>query len=227
MYVEKTKTKIVCTIGPATSSRHVIGRLIQNGMNVARLNLSHGTLEEHTTRICAIRTASQELRTPIGILVDLPGPKIRVGKVFPEPIVLREGAFLTLTGRHVVGNQTIVSISHSTILKELKRGDWVFLEDGTVKLKVNEIRNGNAICRIIRGGHLSSGKGVNLPEKKLRLSTPTPRDMQLLDFAVDQGVDFVGLSFATSGHDIDRAKRRISERGARIWIIAKIEKKQA
>lgn len=227
MRIGKTKTKIVCTIGPATSSKHVIRRLIQNGMNVARLNFSHGTAEEHSARIQSIRTASHGLKTPIGILVDLPGPKIRVGKVFPEPIVLREGAFLTLTGRHIVGNQTIVSISHSTILKELKRGDWIFLEDGTVKLKVNEIRNGNAICRIVKGGHLSSGKGVNLPEKKLRLSTPTPRDMQLLDFAVDQRVDFVGLSFATSGHDIDRAKRRISERGARIWIIAKIEKKQA
>ncbi|HKM78340.1 MAG TPA: pyruvate kinase [Candidatus Bathyarchaeia archaeon] len=227
MYVEKTKTKIVCTIGPATSSRHVIGRLIQNGMNVARLNLSHGTLEEHTTRICAIRTASQELRTPIGILVDLPGPKIRVGKVFPEPIVLREGAFLTLTGRHMVGNQSIVSISHPRVLKELKRGDLVFLEDGTVRLKVNEIRNSDAICRIVRGGHLSSGKGVNFPEKKLSLSALTPRDIQLLEFAVDQGVDFVGISFATSGSDIEKASRIISKRRSKIWVIAKIETKQA
>ena len=194
---------------------------------MARLNLSHGTLEEHTTRICAIRTASQELRTPIGILVDLPGPKIRVGKVFPEPIVLREGAFLTLTGRHMVGNQSIVSISHPRVLKELKRGDLVFLEDGTVRLKVNEIRNSDAICRIVRGGHLSSGKGVNFPEKKLSLSALTSRDVQLLEFAVDQGVDFVGISFATSGSDIEKASRIISKRRSKIWVIAKIETKQA
>jgi len=227
MHIEKTKTKIVCTIGPATSSRHLIERLIQNGMNVARLNLSHGTTEEHTTRIRTIRTASRELMTPIGILVDLPGPKIRVGKVFPEPIVLREGALFTLTGRHVVGNQSIVSISHPKVLKELKRDDLVFLEDGTVRLKVNEIRNNDAICRIVRGGHLSSGKGVNLPEKKLSLSALTPRDIQLLEFAVNQRVDFVGISFATRGSDIEKASRIISKKRSKIWVIAKIETKQA
>ena len=112
-------------------------------------------------------------------------------------------------------------------MKELKRGDLIFLEDGTVRLKVNEIRNNDAICRIVRGGHLSSGKGVNLPEKKLSLSAFTPRDVQLLEFAVNQGVDFVGISFATRGSDIEKASRIISKKRSKIWVIAKIETKQA
>jgi pyruvate kinase len=164
---------------------------------------------------------------PVGILVDLPGPKIRVGKVFPEPIALREGNYLTLTKRHLTGNRSIVSISHPKILKELKRGDSVILEDGTVRLKVDEIRNGDAVCRIVRGGHLSSGKGVNLPEKKLSISALTPKDIRLLEFAVNQRVDFVGISFATSGRDIDKARRVIRRKHSKMWVIAKIEKKQA
>ena len=223
----KTKTKIVCTIGPATSSKLLIKRLMQTGMSLARLNFSHGSAEEHTARIRLIRTVSHELRRPVGILVDLPGPKIRVGKVSPEPIVLLEGTFLTLTGRPVVGNQTIVSVSHPAILKQLKPGDLVYLEDGTVRLRVNELRDGEAICRVVMGGHLYSGKGVNLPQKKLKLSALTPRDIALLQFAIEREVDFVGISFAVTAHDIAKAKALIRRMGSQAWVIAKIEKKQA
>ncbi len=227
MSSEKTKTKIVCTIGPATSSIRTLKRLIEAGMTVARLNFAHGTVEEHAVRIRSIRKASHDLKTPIGILVDLPGPKIRVGKVFPEPIFLREGNFLTLTGRRLVGNQNVVSVTHPTIMRQLRRGDSVYLEDGTVRLKVSDVRDGDVICRVVMSGPLYSGKGVNLPEKELKLSALTPRDAYLIEFAVDHDVDFVGVSFAMTGEDIMKAKRLIRNRGAPTWVIAKIEKKQA
>ncbi len=227
MSSEKTKTKIVCTIGPATSSIPTIKRLIAAGMAVARLNFSHGSTDEHAARIRSIRKASHDMKIPIGILVDLPGPKIRVGRVFPEPILLREGSLLTLTGRHLIGNQNVVSISHRSILKRLKRGDSVYLEDGTVRLKVVEPREEAVVCRVVMGGPLYSGKGVNLPERKLTLSAFTPKDFALTAFAVEQGVDFVGVSFATTKQDIMKAKRLIRSKNSPAWVIAKIERKQA
>ena len=154
---------------------------------VARLNFSHGTTEEHAARIRSIRKASHRTGTPIGILVDLPGPKIRVGKVFPDPLFLREGSLLTLTGRRLVGNQNVVSISHRTILTQLRRGDSVYLEDGTVRLKVIELREGEAVCRVVMSGPLYSGKGVNLPEKNLKLSALTPKDIALTNLLLTKG----------------------------------------
>jgi pyruvate kinase len=227
MSSEKTKTKVVCTIGPATSSIRTIKRLVEAGMAVARLNFSHGSTEEHAARIRSIRNASHDMETPIGILVDLPGPKIRVGRVSPEPVLLREGSALTLTGRHLIGNQNVVSVSHRSILTRLKPGDSVYLEDGTVRLKVTEPRDDEVVCRVVIGGPLYSGKGVNLPERKLTLSALTPRDIALAEFAVEQGVDFIGVSFATTREEIMRAKRLIRSRSAPIWVIAKIERKQA
>ena len=227
MIAEKTKTKIVCTIGPATSRTGTIKRLIKAGMSVARLNFSHGTTEEHASRIRSIRKASRDMETPIGILVDLPGPKIRVGKVFPEPVLLREGSLLRLTGRHVIGNQNFVSISHPSILTRLRAGDSVYLEDGTVRLKVTEPGDDQVVCRVVVGGPLYSGKGVNLPEKKTTLTALTPNDVALTKFALNQGVDFVGVSFAMTRQDIMRAKRIIRSEGAPTWVIAKIEGKQA
>jgi len=227
MSSEKTKTKVVCTIGPATSSIRIIKRLIQAGMAVARLNFSHGSTGEHAARIRSIRKASHDMEIPIGILVDLPGPKIRVGRVFPEPILLREGSLLTLTGRHLIGNQNVVSISHRNILTRLKRGDSVYLEDGTVRLKVIECKDEAVVCRVVMGGPLYSGKGVNLPERKLTLSAFTPKDVALTTFAIEQGVDFVGVSFATTRQDIMKAKKLIRSKGSPAWVIAKIERKLA
>jgi pyruvate kinase len=224
---EKTKTKIVCTIGPSTSSRQMMRRLVKAGMNVARLNFSHGTTGEHTSKIRLIRTVAQELDTTIGILVDLPGPKIRVGTVSPEPVDLKEGAQIILTGRHVIGNQKIVSISHPSVLKELSKGDLVSLEDGTIELMAQQKRNSDLVCRVIRGGALFSGKGVNIPSKKLRLKALTSNDIKLLRFALQNEVDFVGLSFVTTHADVLRAKKIMEESGSKAWAIAKIERRQA
>ena len=224
---DKTKTKIVCTIGPATSSTQMLLRLAMAGMNVARLNLSHGPASEQMARLHRIRAVAAKARVPIGVLVDLPGPRIRVGKVSPQPIILREGSNLILTARRVIGNPTLVSISHPSVLRELDKGDAVFLQDGTIKLNVERATKREAVCRVIRGGALFSGKGVNLPQKQLRLRALTPKDISLMRLALKNGADFVGLSFTTSARDVLRANRIAEQAGRRAWIIAKIENRQA
>lgn len=224
---DMTKTKIVCTIGPATASNQMLSRLAEAGMNVARLNFSHDVVAEHSIRIKQIRRISQQLKIPIGILADLPGPKIRVGRVSPEPARLREGSKITLTGRHVVGNQRTISVNPARVLKDLEVGDAVFLSDGTIRLRVQSTRRGDAVCRVVRGGKLYSEKGVNLPGKKLGVRALTPNDTILLRYAVNHGADFIGISFTASSDDIVRAKRMVYEMGSQAWVIAKIETQQA
>ena len=174
-----------------------------------------------------IRTIATGSGIPIGILVDLPGPKIRVGKVSPEPIILRNGSQLTLTRRRVVGNPRLVSLSHPSILRRLNKGDSVFLADGTMKLTVEHVRSDGAVCRVNRGGALFSGKSVNLPGKRLRLQTLARKDVSLMRLALKNGADFIGLSFTTSAEDLVRAQRITKQAGHRAWIIAKIENRQA
>ena len=223
----KTKTKIVCTIGPSTSSRWMITRLVRAGMNVARLNLSHGTMKEHMARIRSIRSVSRELHTPIGILVDLPGPKIRVGRVSPEPLTLRKGFRVTLTARRIVGDQNAFTISHPSVLKRLDVQDSVFLADGTIRLTVQEKIGDDVVCRVVSGGTLFSGKGVNVPGKELGLRALTSNDIRLLKFALRNEVDFLGLSFTMTGNDVARAKRIVKNANCHAWVIAKIERRQA
>jgi pyruvate kinase len=218
-----TKTKIVCTIGPATSSKELLQRLVMAGMNVARLNLAHDTQADHAARIDMIRFVSRKLKLPVGILLDLPGPKIRVGMIQPEPVVLREGSTLILTERNIVGNDKIVSVNPPAVLQELKKGDLVFLADGTIRLTVHQTKKHAVVCRVVHGGSLLSGKGVNLPGKKLGLRALTQRDVELLRFALDNGADFIGLSFTTSQSDVVRAKTIVRQAGFRTWVIAKIE----
>jgi pyruvate kinase len=225
--VEKSKTKIVCTIGPSTSSEQMLVRLIEAGMNVARLNFAHGALAEKIIWLRRIRMAASRARVPVGVLVDLPGPKIRVGEVWPEPTILREGSQLTLTGRRVVGNSKLLSISHPSILRGLSTGDSISLEDGTIGLAVEHVTSGEAVCRVIRGGALFSGKGVNLPGKQLRVKALTKKDVGFMRFALKNGADFIGLSFTKNANDVLAAKRVAMQTGREAWIIAKIENRQA
>lgn len=224
---EMTKTKIVCTIGPATSSNQMLLRLAKTGMNVARLNFSHDTAAEHSIRIKRIRRAAQQLKIPIGILADLPGPKIRVGKMFPEPVRLKVGAQIIITGRRIVGNQKIISVNPAKVLRGLEKGDSIFLADGTIQLVVQRPRHGDAICRVVRGGELYSEKGVNLPGKDFGLRALTHNDVTLLRYALRHGADFLGISFTTTSNDIVRAKRIVGEMGSHAWVIAKIETREA
>jgi pyruvate kinase len=201
--------------------------MIEAGMNVARLNFSHGTVQDHAAQIHLIRKASRQNNVAIGILADLPGPKIRVGKISPEPVELKTDSQLILTARRLVGNQRIVSISHPSILRHLRKGDRVFLEDGTVRLEVLHARGDEVVCRIVTGGSLSSEKGVNLPDKGMKPGAMTRKDVALLKFALAEGVDFVGISFVTTSKDLLRAKRIIKAANSKAWIIAKIETRMA
>jgi pyruvate kinase len=196
-------------------------------MNVARINLAHGEPEEHAARARLVRSISHSLRKPIGILFDLPGPKIRVGKLYPDPISLKEGDIIILSSHRSIGNRRVIKVSHPAVLQKLKRGDSVYLADGTIRLKVQASSAKEVACRVTRGGNLFSGKGVNLPGKKLGLRALTSRDVRLLRLAVGRGADFIGVSFSTFGSDIVRAKRLVRQSGSRAEVIAKIETRQA
>lgn len=174
-----------------------------------------------------IRSISSKAGIPIGVLADLPGPKIRVGRVSPEPMDLHDGSYLTLTSRRVVGNQRLVPITHPSVLRELDKGAPVFLAEGTIRLTVERVARGEAVCRVTRGGLLFSGKGVNLPGRQLGLRTLTPKDISILRLTLKNRADFIGLSFTADADDIVRAKRIVKQAGRQAWVIAKIERSQA
>jgi pyruvate kinase len=201
--------------------------MMEAGMNVARLNFSHGTIEEHAAQIRLIRAVARRKKAAVGILADLPGPKIRVGRIAPEPVELKAGSHLVLTARRLVGNQRIVSLSHPSIFRQLRKGDRVFLEDGIVRLEVLYAKENEAVCKIVTGGSLSSGKGVNLPDKRMKLGALTKRDIGLLKFALANGVDFVGISFVTTSKDLHQARRILDAANSTAWLIAKIETRLA
>jgi len=170
------KTKIVCIIGPASSSYEEIEQLIKNGMDVARLNFSHGNYEEHLQKIKYIRQASLEIGKPIAILQDLGGPKIRIGKIKKEPAFLKENSSFILTNREVPGDTQEVSITFPSLPQKMKKGDRIFLSDGTLELKVKELTSTDIICQVVRGGKLNSHKGINIPDISMGISSLTEKD---------------------------------------------------
>ena len=227
MSAKKTNTKVVCTIGPSSSSKQMLLRLAEAGMSVARLNLSHGPVGRQMAVLRRIRNISNKAGLPVGVLVDLPGPRIRVGRVSPEPMDLHDCTSITLTSRRVIGNPKLISITHPSALRELDKGDPVFLADGTIRLTVERVAHGEAVCRVTRGGLLFSGKGVNLPGRQLGLKALTRKDVSMMRLALKNGADFIGLSFTSNADDIVRAKRIVKQAGSQAWVIAKIEKSQA
>ncbi len=224
----KRMTKIVCTIGPASRNYKMIKDLIKKGMNVARLNFSHGTHEEHQQAIENIRKASLKTGKVVAILQDLGGPKIRIGKIRKESVFLKEGASFILTNRNIVGDEQAVSVSISSFSHKVKKGDAIFLSDGALELKVKEIKVADVICRIMRGGKLSSHKGINIPNLSMNISSLTDKDSQDILFGIKNKVDFIGLSFIRSAEDIIKVRKILRKNKAEeISLIAKIEKKEA
>jgi pyruvate kinase len=218
------KTKIICTIGPASSSEKILRRLIENGMNVARLNFSHGTKKEHENRIKIIRRISNELGCHIGILQDLCGPKIRVGEV-PEPgILLKAGGNFILTTEKVKASEEMVSVSHQNLSREVKPKDRILLADGMLELDVNKINGNNIFCTVITGGILTSHKGINLPTSSIKTESVTKKDIEDLLFGLKHGVDYIALSFVRSADDILKVKKIIQKEKKNTPVIAKIEK---
>ena len=221
------KTKIICTIGPASGTPGGIRKLIQNGMNVARLNFSHSTHAEHKEKIGMIRSISKELDQPVAILLDLCGPKIRVGEVPPDGVRLVSGQTFVLTGRDVEGTEDTVSVSYKDLARDVEPGDRILLADGLMELMVVKKNDPDVVCRVVTGGILTSHKGVNLPTRSLNVVTLTEKDREDLMFGLDEGVDLVAISFVRTAGEVERVKALIQERGRVVPVIAKIEKHEA
>lgn len=224
---KRRKTKIVCTIGPASQSPKILKVLIQEGMNVARLNFSHGTHEEHRRKIETIREISDRLRQPVAILQDLGGPKIRIGVMKEGGVELKRGKEFSLTNEVLVGDETRATVTYPTLSSEVKTGDRILLADGTIELQVLESDGKNIRCRVIVGGILTSHKGMNFPTRAPLVSVFTEKDHRDLLFGIQQRVDLIGLSYVQKASDIEEVKKILKNESADIPIIAKIERKEA
>lgn len=220
------RTKIVCTLGPASTSEDMIAELILAGMNVARLNFSHGTHDIHARVFEDIRRISAELRKPVAILQDLQGPKIRVGKFETGQIELVDGADFTISVDDFVGNQERVSTTYKELHRDVKAGDILLLDDGLLQLRVAGVRGPEVHCVVEIGGTLKNNKGINIPGAAVSAPSLTPKDEEDLSFGLDLGVDFVALSFVRSPLDIHQLRARMPEK-RHPKIISKIEKPQA
>ncbi len=222
------KTKIICTIGPSCADAAMLVKMIESGMNVARLNFSHGTHETHMEMIRLIRDASATTGAPVAILQDLQGPRIRIGKIEPpEGIVLNNGDRLVLTTADADGGEGRIPVNYAHLPSDVKKGDAILLADGLIELVVREATETDISCRVITGGRLTSYKGINLPSGSIRAPSLTKKDHADLMFGLEQGVDYVALSFVRNAHDIENVKSIIEGRGCDTPVIAKIEKHEA
>ncbi len=224
MKLPPNKTKIVCTIGPASDSPQVMEQMIQAGMNVARLNFSYGDFSKHKEMIGNLRAAARAVGRRVAIMADLPGPKIRIGQLAREPIELKSDASFTLTTQDIVGDSGRVSVTFPLLPKAVKPGDTLFLNDGLIQLEVVKTEGGDVQCRVLVGGELWSHKGLNLPGIHLGISAFTHRDNECMKFALDQGVDAVSQSFVETGQDITALRDAASGLGYNPFVIAKIER---
>jgi pyruvate kinase len=196
------KTKILCTLGPATTDEKVLKNLITAGMNVARLNMSHGNHDEHALRICNLRNAEKKSGSHIGILLDLSGPKIRTGDYITPTVMLTPGQNIILTTDTIIGNEKRMSVSYKKLPSEVKPGSIIMLDDGRRKLEVSKIVGTDIHCKVIIGGEIKSRRGVNIPNGYLSLKSLTAKDKTDLSWGLAQGIDFVALSFVRTAQDI-------------------------
>ncbi len=222
------RTKIVATIGPASDNEETLRKMILAGLDVVRLNFSHGKPEDLEPLITMIRKLSSELKMPMAIMGDLRGPRIRVGEIEGGSVELKTGKKITLTPEPVVGNQEKVSISYPDLAKDAQKGKRLLLDDGNIELKVEKVGSDrDVVCQITHGASLSSHRGVNLPGLRVSLPSITKKDYDDIDFAVNHGLDFLALSFVQSAKDVRLLNEHLAERNANIAVIAKIERKSA
>lgn len=221
------RTKIVCTLGPVSSSPEVIHRLIEAGMNVARLNLSHGTQEDHARVIGHIREISERTRTPVATLLDLQGLKIRLGTFRGGRARLEAGAEFLISTRQVEGTASLASTTYDRLPRDVKPGDRILVADGLIELKALGADDETVRCRVVVGGEVSDHKGINLPGVAISASSMTAKDQADLQFGIRQGVDYVAVSFVRGPADVLEVKELISEAGTTIPVIAKLEKPEA
>ena len=222
------KTKIVCTIGPASEEPEVLEQLILNGMNVARLNFSHGSHEEHLDKIKTIRRLRRKLNRPIAIMLDTKGPEIRTGNYNVKEIFLKPDDIFTLTTRDVIGTQDIVSVTHEGLPQDVSIGSEIYIDDGLVQLEVIDIKDGtDVVCRVQNNGVLSNHKGVNLPGSKTNLPSLTPKDVDDIKFGIENGIDLIAASFVRKKEDVYDIRKVLEDHGGEdIKIISKIESQE-
>jgi pyruvate kinase len=221
------RTKIVCTIGPASCSDKILAGLIRAGMNVARLNFSHGDHAFHRRLIRKIRRFERKLDRQVAILQDLPGPKIRIGAVAGERVRLQNKQPFVLTTKKIIGTDSAVSVNFAGLTRAVKAGDPILLGDGEIELEALQVGNHEIKCRIVVGGILGSHKGIHFPRTSLNIRALTDADKKDLAFGIKERVDMIALSFVRNAEDVLYARREVRARGAAIPLIAKIEKHEA
>lgn len=218
------KTKIVCTLGPACRSEEVLRQMMLAGMDVARINFSHGTYEEHSAALATLFKLREELRRPVAALLDTKGPEIRLGNFKNHKELLEPGQSFVLTGQPVEGDSQRVSISYPGLCHDVKAGDSILLDDGLIELRVEEILGGEIHCRVLNGGAISDHKGVNVPNVSLSLPYISEQDRKDLCFGIQAGFDFVAASFVRTAQDVQSLRELLKENGGQhIRIISKIE----
>ncbi len=221
------KTKVVCTIGPATETEEKLRALVDAGMNVMRLNFSHGDFAEHQNRIENLKKVSEKTGKVIAVMQDLGGPKIRIGEFEKGVVTLVEGQEFTLTTDEVVGNEKKVFVNYPKLPKEVKVGGYVLLHDGKKKLQITDIKGNDVITKVIVGGEIKNKRGVNLPGAYLSMSSITEKDRKDLEFGIKNKVDFIALSFVRRPSDIVELKELLTAAKSKAGIIAKIETPEA
>lgn len=218
------KTKIVCTMGPATDQEEVLLALIKSGMNVARFNFSHGSHEEHKKRMDMLKKLRKQCDKPVAILLDTKGPEIRTGVFEGGKAVLEPGKTFTLTCRDVIGNAERAAVTYPKLYEDEKPGNRILIDDGLVELVVREVRGEDIICEVVNGGVVSDHKGINVPNVHINLPYMSERDKEDVLFGIEQGVDFVAASFTRTAEDVMQIRTLLDENGGKdINIIAKIE----
>jgi pyruvate kinase len=222
------RTKIVCTLGPASETPETIGQMIRAGMDVARLNTSHGTIGEHIERLKIIREVAEKERRHVGVLMDLGGPKLRTGPVRdPEGIMLRTGERITVVSERVISEPSRIGIDYARLAADVHDGDRILVNDGAILLAVEQVGDFGLLCKVMHGGLLTANRGVSFPDSRLHLNALTERDRQYISVGVDSGVDFFALSFVGSVEDVTEAKSIIAFLGEETPVIAKIERRRA
>ena len=221
------RTKIVCTLGPSTDKEEVLRELIKNGLNVARMNFSHGSHEEHKKRIDLVKKIREELNQPTGILLDTKGPEIRTGQFELPEVFLEDGQTFTITMKDVMGNQDMCTVSYKDLAKDVKPGNTILIDDGLVGLTVKEINGDDIVCEVQNSGIVKNHKGVNVPGVKVNLPAITEKDRSDILFGIEQGIDFIAASFVRKVSDVLAIREILEENNATdIKIISKIENQE-
>ena len=221
------KTKIVCTIGPASESLEVMKELMLAGMNVARINFSHGSYKEQENRINTVKKAREELNLPVALLLDTKGPEIRIGKILNNYAMLEKGEIFTLVNDDILGNNKRVSITYKNLYKEVTKGTKILINDGIIELSVEEVVDRDIVCKVINGGPITNRKSINVPDLNLQLPSLTEADIQDIKYSVEAGFDFIAASFVRKPEDVLEIKKVLKDNGGEhIKVISKIENRE-